>query len=195
MTRPEQLNSPLLRMFKELSLVTDYAFEKRSRSQAQKAVNMACSAEAEVIMDIARNGSLAEKVALEHRLQQRDLEKYATSEKEVKSVRQGLKDLKAGMVAYATLVERPEEYRKQASGYTDRNRDTKLDVPKDGMRYMLASQITRLQNRLSLQLSDEEKVLLVARRALLDSMVEEYSAMQTGTLHGDGQPEQASGEN
>ncbi len=182
----ERFESPLLLQYQKAAIFTDVAFDKRGRSRAQHNVNAACSAEAETIMEIARNGSLEEKIALEYQLQRRDLEKYATSAGEIKNVEQGLKDLRAGLVAYRDLVERPEEYRKQATGYTDRNRDAKLDVPKDGMRYALASQITRLQNRLSLQLSEEEKVLLTARRVLLIAVQDEYSAIQVGAVHDSG---------
>lgn len=105
MKSPDRLDSRKLEKYTAASLVTDLAFEKRGRSQVQKAVDRACSAEANV-------------------------------------------------------------------------------VPKDGMRYALASQTTRLQNRLSLQLSEEEKVLLTARRALLDSIHREYSALQQNTVHG-----------
>ncbi len=176
MKRLDQLKSPLLQEYRTASMATDFAFEQRSRSQVQRKVNRTCSAEADTILNIA--GTLDEKIALEYQLQLRDLEKYARSDREMKNVRQGLKDLDAGLVAYADLIDRPDEYRKQAAGYTDRNRDAKLDVPKDGMRYAVASQATRLRNRLSLQLSEEEKVLLTARRALLDAMQKEYAAMQ-----------------
>lgn len=185
MKRLDRLQSKLLRKYKAAAGFTDFAFEARTKSQAQLAVNKACSLEAEVIFAVAKIGALDEKTALEQRLQQRDLEKYAKSPAEEKSVRQGLKDMNAALVAYAELTERPEEYIKQAAGYTDRNRDTKLDVPKDGMRYALSSQMTRLQNRLSLQLTEEEKVLLTARIALLHSLQKEYSDLQKTVMHGE----------
>ncbi len=94
MKSPDRLDSRKLEKYTAASLVTDLAFEKRGRSQVQKAVDRACSAEANVV------------------------------------------------------------------------------------------QTTRLQNRLSLQLSEEEKVLLTARRALLDSIHREYSALQQNTVHG-----------
>ncbi len=184
MKSPDRLDSRKLEKYTAASLVTDLAFEKRGRSQVQKAVDRACSAEANVVLDVAGNGSLDDKIALECRLQQRDLDKYAKSPNDAKNIRQGLKDMNAGLAAYACLTGSPGEYRRHAASYTDRNRDAKLDVPKDGMRYALASQTTRLQNRLSLQLSEEEKVLLTARRALLDSIHREYSALQQNTVHG-----------
>ncbi len=185
----EQLRSPLLQQYQRASLYTDVAFEKRARSRAQQNVNAACSAEAAAVLAIVKGGGLDEKIALERQLQQRDLEKYAKSPKEMKGVRQGLKDLDAGFAAYAELTEHPEEYRKHATSYTDRNRDAKLDVPKDGMRYALASQTARLRNRLSLQLSEEEKVLLTARRGLLDALLKEYSELQMSVVRGGGTAE------
>lgn len=178
----EQLKTPLLKQYQKRSTYTDAAFEKRKRSRAQQTVNAACSAEAEVIFAIIRNGTLDEKIALECKLQQRDLEKYAKSPAELKGVEQGIRDMMAGLAAYVILTEAPEEYKKYAATYTDRNRDAKRGIPKDGMRYALASQITRLQNRQSLQLSEEEKILLTARRALLDAVQNEYSDIQENVI-------------
>lgn len=183
MKRSDSVKSPLLRQYKQKSAITDLAFETRRRSNVQRGVNDACSDEAAVIFEIARAGSLDEKISLEHQLQQRDLEKYAKSDSETRGVKQGLKDMTAALVAYAGLTKEPKEYKRYAASYTDRNRDARLDVPKDGMRYALSSQITRLQNRLSLQLSEEEKVLITARRALLDSVQKEYSDLQKSVLH------------
>lgn len=182
----ERLETPLLLQYRATSAATDVAFEKRERSRAQHAVNIACAAEVAAILAIARTGSLNEKIALECLLQQRDLEKYAKSPTEVKNIKQGLKDMAAGLAAYAILTETPEEYKKYAATYADRNRDAKLDVPKDGMRYALASQITRLQNRQSLQLSEEERVLLTARRALLAAIQAEYSEIQQAAVNSNG---------
>ncbi len=181
--RLKTLKSPLLRKYKTASAFTDIAFEKRNLSPAQKSVDKACSAEAEAIFTIAKEGSLDEKIALEYQLQQRDMQKYAKSDNDAKNIAQGLKDMESGLASYADLTERQQTYREQASRYTDRNRDAKLDVPKDGMRYALASQSTRLHNRQSLQLSDSEKILLTARRALLNSLQKEYSLLQNNVIH------------
>lgn len=180
---PKELRTPLLAQFEDISLFTEIAFLQRDNSRVQKTVNKACRAEAKVIGKIAAEGSLSEKIALEYQLQRRDLEKYAKSPEAEKNIKQGLKDLEAGLVSYADLLERPQEYQRQALQYTDRNRDNRLDVPKDGMRYAVASQMTRLQNRQSLQLSDEEKQLLIARRSLVSSIRDEYSRLQEKVVH------------
>ncbi len=183
MKHHKSVRSQLLLQYTVTFLATDIAFDKRSRSQAQKSVNTACKAEAGIINTIAANGSLAEKIALECQLQQRDLQKYAKSPEDEKKIRQGLKDMEAGLASYSTLTERPKEYKRQAAQYTDRNRDATRDVPKDGMRYAIASQLTRLQNRQSLQLSGEEDTLLAARRTLVRSIQEDYSQLQQKVVH------------
>ena len=184
MKNRKSLTSKLLEQYEVMSVATDMAFDRRTRSHIQITVNRACVAEAKAIKAVVSEGSLAEKIELECQLQQRDLQKYAASPADEKKIKQGLKDMEAGLASYADLTERPRAYKKQASHYTDRNRDAKLDVPKDGMRYAIASQITRLQNRQSLQLSDEEKNLLAARRALVHAIQEDYSSLQQEVVHG-----------
>lgn len=154
-------------------------------SRPQKAVNRACKNETEAINMIAASCNLDEMIALEIRLQNNDLERYAYSENDRKNVEQGLADLQCGIHSYNTLRNTPQQYKEFAKNFTDRNRDKRFDVPKDGMRYALSSQLTRLQNRKALQMSEEEKVLLTARRALVDAIVEEYSLLQKTAVHGD----------
>ena len=177
-------NVPSMKKFHLIAAATDVAFEKRAGSKPQKSVNRACTREAEIIAEIAEKGNLPDKIALEYELQKRDLVKYAQFSGDEKNIKQGLKDMEAGIAAYTDLAERPQLYKEQASRYTDRNKDKRLDVPKDGMRYALASQMTRLQNRNSLQLSSEEKVLLSSRRALVRSIVKDYSRLQEQVIHG-----------
>ncbi len=162
---------------------TRAAYRERELSDPQLLVNRACKNEADMINTIIAARNIEEMIALELRLQTNDLEKYAHSAAEVKGVEQGLADLQSGIHMYILLKSAPEQYRELAKGFTDRNRDKRLDVPKDGMRYALSSQMTRLQNRHSLQLSEEEKALLVVRRMLVDAICEGYSAMQLEAVH------------
>lgn len=161
------------------------AYRALQRSRPRKLVNTMCEDVTEIIYKIMAARDLDEMIALELRLQNDDLEKYANSPNDRKNVEQGLADLESGMHSYNTLKNNPKQYRENAKGYTDSNRDKRLNVPKDGMRYTLASQATRLQNRQSLQLSEEEKEILTARRGLVNAIREEYSALQTQVMRDD----------
>ena len=174
------------------SVYTHVAYDKRTQSRVQRTLDGACSTDASIIRNIENNRDLAEMLALEYRLQRHDLERYAKTPAAEQSIKQGLKDLEAGFVNYNTLTEQPQQYKHMATGYTDRLRDKKLDVPKDGMRAALASQLTRLQNRQSLNLSEAENDILTARRSLLNSINTEYSRLQVEVVHGrqgDGNPD------
>ncbi len=177
------ITTPNLDDYATAADISSNAYRAREKSKPQKLVNSACKAEAEVISAVIAAHNLEEMIVLELRLQTNDLEKYAHSAAEVKGVEQGLADLQSGIHMYSILKTAPEQYRELAKGFTDRNRDKRLDVPKDGMRYALSSQMTRLQNRHSLQLSEEEKALLVVRRQLVDALCEGYSAMQREAVH------------
>ena len=166
------------------SVYTHVAYDKRTQSRVQKTLDGACSTDAAIIRKIENDRILAEMLALEYRLQMHDLERYAKTPEAEQSIKQGLKDLEAGFVNYNALTEQAQQYRHMAAGYTDRLRDKKLDVPKDGMRAALASQLTRLQNRQSLNLSDAETDILTARRSLINSINMEYSQLQVEVIHG-----------
>ncbi len=180
-----EFTTPDLEEYDAAAGLSSSMYIKLENSRTKHLVNRACKSEVAIITRIAASRNLDETIALELRLQNNDLEKYAHSPGDKKSVEQGLADLESGMHSYNTLKNNPELYRENAKSFTDRNRDKRLDVPKDGMRYALGSQMTRLQNRQSLQLSEEEKELLSARRALISAVMEEYSSLQKTVMHGD----------
>lgn len=175
--------TPDLSIYASASGVRTRAYRRLENSGQKAQVNKACLREAKAIAKITASHNLEEMIALELRLQLTDLEKDAFSEQARKSVEQGLSDLRSGIHSYTMLKHDPEQYKEAAKGYTERNRDMKLDVPKDGMRYALSSQSTRLQNRMSLQLSAEERKLLTVRRTLLGTIRDEYSTLQQKALH------------
>ncbi len=179
-----EYQTPDLMAYNEAAGASHNAYARLENSRPKKYVNKACALEAAIINKIAASRNLDEMIALEVRLQNNDRELYAHSDNDRKNVEQGLADLQCGVHAYGMLKNNPRRYREFAKSYTDRNRDKRLNVPKDGMRYALASQATRLQNRQSLQLSEEEKKILTARRALVGAIVEEYSLLQKAAVHG-----------
>ncbi len=179
-----EVTTPVLGKYDAAAAFCGEAYRELERSDPQKLVNRACKTEAALISTVIAARNLEEMIALELRLQTNDLEKYARSQGEIKGVEQGLADWESGMHMYNILKTNPKLYRDLSKGFTDRNRDKRLDVPKDGMRYALSSQAARLQNRHSLQLSEEEKDLLVVRRELVDAMIEAYAVLQTELLHG-----------
>lgn len=177
--------TPALKAYDAMAVASYDAYSELAGSRPKKNVNRTCKNMTAAINKIAATRNIDEMIALEARLQNTDLEKYANSENDRKNVEQGLADLQCGIHSYNMLRNTPRQYEEFAKNFTDRNRDKRFDVPKDGMRYALSSQLTRLQNRKALQMSEEEKVLLTARRALVDAIVEEYSLLQKTAVHGD----------
>lgn len=175
--------TPDLEAYDNAAGASSSVYTKLKSSRPKQLVNRACKNETAAIRKIIASRNLDEMIALESRLQNNDLDEYAHSPNDQKNVEQGLRDLECGIRAYNTLKNNPDQYREHAETYTDANRDKRLDVPKDGIRYALSSQATRLQNRRSLQLSEEEKEILTARRALVDAILEEYSLLQENVMH------------
>ncbi len=154
------------------------------KNRAQRSLDSACKDEAAAINEIADSGDLELMLALEHRLQLHDLTNYAKTEREIKNTRLGLTDFMAGLTNYERLVARPEEYRQQAAGYPSGNRDKQFDVPLDGLRSAVNSQLTRIQQRQSLMVSEAEKELHKARRNLLVAIRKAYALLQQKVVHG-----------
>lgn len=181
---PKSLKNPALAGANALSFATIDALAALEASRAQKAFDAVCRNEAAAINAIADARDLETMLALEYQLQLRDVTNYAKTDSETKNTRLGLTDFIAAMTNYQRLTESPEEYRQQAIGYPSGSRDRRLDVPMDGLRQAINSQLTRIQQRQSLMVSDSEKALYTARRNLLNSIRREYSLVQQKVVHG-----------
>ncbi len=182
---PKSLKTPKLERTYTLAATTSNTLTALKVSREQRAFDAACVKEATAINEIAASGNLALMLALEYQLQLDDLTNYAKTETEIKNTRLGLKDFIAGMTNYERLVAKPKEYRQQAAGYPSGSRDKQLDVPMDGLRSVINSQLTRIQQRQSLMVSDATKALHTARRNLLAAIRKEYSLLQQAVVHGD----------
>lgn len=172
------------------AFLTNTALTAMERSRLQRLFNDACGNEAALINKIASSGNLELMLALEYQLQLHDLTNYAKTEQEIKNTRLGLTDYIAGLTNYERLTERPEEYRRQARGYPSGSRDKQLDVPLDGLRKAINSQLTRIQQRRSLMVSDAAKALHDARKNLLSSIRKQYSLLQQNAVHEKEEPEE-----
>ena len=181
---PKLLKSPELKKANDLSLRTSSMLTAMEASLVQKNFDKACKNETAAINRIAGSGNLELMLALEYQLQLHDLTNYAKADAEIKNPRLGLTDFIAAMTNYERLAERPEEYRRQAAGYPSGSRDKRLDVPMDGLRQALNSQLTRIQLRQSLMVSDAAKELYAARRNLLAAIRDSYSLLQQHVVHG-----------
>ncbi len=164
---------------------TGNAYERLNRSRIQTMYNRASEDEALVIGEISQSGDLALMLAAERQLQTYDLGVYAKTEREKNNVEEGLQEFERVLGNYEELIRRPAAYRRQAKHYSSRDMDKALDVPMDGMRRVLNSQAARLKNRMSLTLSDEEKILLVARLKLVAALRNEYALLQRQVVHND----------
>ncbi len=181
---PKSLKTPELDDAEAFAFSTIDTLAVLESSRAQKTFDAACRNEAAAITAITDSGNLDVMLALEYQLQLRDLTNYAKTDSEIKNTRLGLTDFIAAMTNYQRLTESPEEYRQQAIGYPSGSRDRRLDVPMDGLRQAINSQLTRIQQRQSLMVSDSEKALYTARRNLLNSIRREYSLVQQKVVHG-----------
>lgn len=181
---PKFLKAPELDEADTVALSTKNALTTIEMSREQKSLDTACKIEAAVINKITNSGNLELMLALEYRLQLHDLTNYAKTEREIKNTRLGLADFIAGLTNYERLATRPKEYRKQAEGYPSSGRDQKFDVPMDGLRMAVNSQLTRIQQRQSLMVSDAEKELHKTRWNLLAAIRKEYSLLQQKVVHG-----------
>ncbi len=181
---PKILKSRELDEADALSLQTSNMLAAMEASRAQQKFDQACRREAAAITKIAGSGNLEVMLALEYQLQLHDLTNYARTDAEIKNTRLGLTDFIAAMTNYERLAERPEEYRRQAAGFPSGSRDKRLDVPMDGLRQALNSQLTRIQLRQSLMVSDAAKELYAARRNLLAAIRDSYSLLQQHVVHG-----------
>ncbi len=168
-------------VLRQLSLVeanNSIAYARASRSRIQRTYDQASKDEAAVINDIAHSGELALMLAAERLLQTYDRDIYAKTEREKSNVEAGLQEFERVLGNYEELIQRPGDYRRQAKHYSSRDVDKALGVPMDGMRRVLHSQSTRLKNRMSLTLSEEEKILLTARLNLLNALRNAYAFLQ-----------------
>ncbi len=181
-------DDPRLQVVQQVALQCIAALNARNVSRAQKAYDHTAMREASAIKTVAQSQDLDLLLQVEWNYQNRDLAYYARLPKEKNSVEQGLKDFASGMVNYDKLVNEPDRYRRDAAGYVDRDRDKKTGAPRDGMRRALSSQVTRLQNRMALTVTEEEKGVLASRIGLVNAIINEYARLQMGAL-GETDPE------
>ncbi len=167
-----------------LAMESIAALDARNNSRPQKYYDKMSEKETTRLLETIAAGDLFLLLEIEQGYQNRDLEFLARSPRERENVQQGLKDFERALSNYRTLRDNPERYREAAYGYIDRDRDKKLDVPMDGMRKALASQISRIQNRMALTTTQEEKNVLSSRIALLNAIKEKYARLQVQAVHG-----------
>ena len=186
---PMRIKNALINLLMESDSNNVLALAKRNDGKEQRYYDEASLAEAAIINRIIQSRNLPTMIAAEYRLQKNDFEKYAKTPRERENIRTGLNNFKAGLNQYDILLEQPATYRKAALSYFGAQRDRASDVPLDGMRRAISSQITRLQNRQSLTATLEERELLAARRSLLNAIRREYSLKQKEICHAGGEPE------
>lgn len=133
------------------------------------------------IRDIAANGTMEECLDTVDAILKHDLEHMAKTDAQEKSFRQVLKDFRQGRNNYDLLKNDPDQYRRLAAGYVDRNKIGGI-LPKDGMHDSLRSCAGLLTARQSALLVAEEDDLLAAQNELVSEITERYTKMQRETL-------------
>ncbi len=165
--------------------------DAREESREAMDYNKGMLAYAQILNDISRNGTLAEKIEAEITLQERDLE-HAESIGSVRLVREAkaaMVDFKAGLVVYDRLTRDPKQYRNYAEGFMTKHRLLN-GVPKDELHNVLKSQISRETIRDSSRHNTTgEEALVAARKVLIAAILDDYTRVQEVVVGGGEPPE------
>ncbi len=160
---------------------------KQAASQTREAqdYNRGMIKYAQLIHSIIKKGTLAEKIETEQALQERDRVNAGDNPKLLKEAEDAIVNFRAGMVVYDRLTTEPAEYRKYAAGFMPKHK-TPDGIPKDEMRNVLKSQNSRESQRDSSRHNTEgEEALVAARRALIASILRDYTTLQKTVLVSD----------
>lgn len=174
---------PHIELLVTADAANQFALQKRDASREQRAFNKTSQTVAKIVASIAESGDLPLMLAAELNLQMIDQNSYTRDHAAMDSVKDGIRQFEGALSFYDQLVNRPDEYRSTEAGYHGGHRDRAKDIPIDGMRRAINSQMTRLNNRRALTPTNEENELLKARRALLNSIRKDYSLLQERVLH------------
>lgn len=159
-----------------------HAFEQREKSPAEIRYGRAMREAAAAIAGLARAVSFDQLVAAEKTLQQNDLVVYARIPSTVKSVRQGIDDLKNGEEVYAQLLRDPRAYGGHKYRDSERAGPDKA-VPLDAMRRALRGQMRRVENyRRNVMANPHEQAFMAARIAMLRRAEKLYDGIQREKL-------------
>jgi hypothetical protein len=158
------------------------AFERRAQSVEEKRYSDAMLKAAAALTQFTRTATFDELIGAEQAFQENDLTIYAQRPGTVKSVREGMDDLEAGMMSYRQLMTDTEAYKKH--GYRKKEMvDPKNGIPLDAMRRALRGQVRRVENyRANVMGNSNEQTFMTARIEMLHRAEELYDAMQRERL-------------
>lgn len=158
--------------------------EARDASKAQRSYLAGLKHSTTIIIEIARRGTLEDCLDTVDGILRHDLEYLVKTDAHREAVQQYIKNFHAARNNLDALRSRPDEYRRQASGYID---DYKIGgvIPKDGMHGALRSYAGHLTARDSQYLMPEEMEFIAAQKVLVAEITERYSALQKKIIESD----------
>lgn len=154
------------------------AFKMRAESPAEIHYGDMMQRVATILALHFRSASFDQLIALEKTFQANDLLVYATLSSTLKSVQQGIRDIKAGEAVYRQLVNDPASYKAHKYRENEHAGPDRL-VPLDAMRLALRGQVKRVENyRTNVMANIKEQEFLSARSAMLRHAEKLYDAIQ-----------------
>lgn len=154
------------------------AYGRREKSLAEKYYGDVMRESAAVLVKFTCTASFDQLILAEKTLQQNDLAVYAKMPAAMKSVQQGIDDLKNGEEVYTQLLDDPQAYKAHKYRDSERAGPDKL-VPLDAMRRALRGQVKRVENyRKNVMANLQEQEFMSARIAMLRRAEKLYDAIQ-----------------
>lgn len=153
-------------------------YERRAKSRVEKQYGDIMRRSAAVLSEFARTASFDKLIIAERMFQKNDLVVYAQLPSTMKTVRQGIDDLKAGEEVYKQLTEDPQAYKGHKYRDSEKAPPDKA-VPLDAMRRALRGQVKRVENyRKNVMGNPQEYEFMSARIAMLKRAEKLYDAIQ-----------------
>jgi hypothetical protein len=132
--------------------------QTRSKKDEVKFRNRLCA----LLVNVRLSGDMNLITQTDKLINQNDLEKYATSKRQVSSLQNGLDDLTAIEIGIECLRD-TETYKKSSVAYFQQKVYDSQGLPKDPARLAFRSHLTRLENLDASKVDESEKAVLKER--------------------------------
>jgi hypothetical protein len=158
------------------------AYERRAKSRVEQQYGTVMRIAAGALVRFINTASLDDLILVEKAFQENDLAIYAQIPATIKSVQEGIDDLKEGEAAYKLLIESTHAYKEHPYRKKERANPEKI-IPLDAMRRALRGQVKRLENyRKNVMSNPKEQEFISARIAMLHRAEKLYDAIQRERL-------------
>jgi hypothetical protein len=130
--------------------------QSRPRKEEMDARNDRCVC----VKEVGRSGGMSLIAGIEKQMIQNDLERYASSERQIASLQNGLKEVTSIELGIESMKNR-EAYRKMSETYFQNKVQDRQGLPKDPARLAFRSHLTRLENLDASRMDKSEKDVIV----------------------------------